>query len=84
MRVYDRQERLVEAHINGRRDDFAVAEFFAYALEDQDVRVNRHTDGQNHAGDAGERQVAPKRTRAASSRIRLRINAITALTPEPL
>ena len=34
----------------------SVAQFFADALEHQNVGVDAHADGQNHAGDAGQRQ----------------------------
>jgi len=36
--------------------DFTVAQFLADALEDEDVGIHAHADGQDDAGDARKRQ----------------------------
>ena len=40
--------------MEGGDEGFACAEFFAHALEDEDVGIDRHADGEHEAGDAGE------------------------------
>ena len=62
--------------------DFAVAQLFANALEDQNVGVHAHADGQDDAGDAGQSEDRAASASAASKINRFRIKARTALAPE--
>jgi hypothetical protein len=45
-----------KARVNRRRNRFARAKLFTNALEDQHVGIDRHTDGEDDAGDAGQRE----------------------------
>ena len=56
MRVDDRAERAVEARLDGRARQLADLQLLTDPLEDQDVRVDRHADGQRDAGDTRQRQ----------------------------
>src|SRR5438067_9511363 len=56
VRVDDRAEGAGEAVLDGRAHGLAVAQLLADALEDEHVRVDGHAEGQDDAGDAGERQ----------------------------
>src|SRR5262245_24894851 len=55
VRVEDRPEGLLEAGGDGRARRAPGAELLADALEDDDVRVHRHADGEHEPGDAGHR-----------------------------
>ena len=56
MRVDDRAERARKTRVDGRAHRLAQAQLFADALEDQDVRVDRHADREHDARDAREGQ----------------------------
>ena len=58
------------------------AQLVADSLEDQHVRVHRHADAENHAGDPGQVSVALKTASPANRITRLRMSAITALRPD--
>src|SRR5690348_15352915 len=53
VRIDDGQKSLVETDIHGGSVGFAVAQFFAYALEDEHVGVNAHTYSEHNSGNAG-------------------------------
>ena len=53
-------ERLVIPALVGRSQALAGREFFAHALEDQDVGIDRHTDRQNDTCEARERHRRPE------------------------
>src|SRR5215475_1292081 len=48
--VDDRGEGALEPRVDGGPDGLAEPEFLPDALEDQDVRVDRHADGQHDPG----------------------------------
>ena len=50
-------ERTLEARVNGALDGLAGSHFLLDALEDNDVCVNRHTDGQDNTCNARQGQV---------------------------
>ena len=52
MGINDCEKCAVEAKLDSRSIGFAVAQFFANALENKDVRVHAHADGKNHARNA--------------------------------
>ena len=54
MGVDDGEKGFVEPGLHGGRGGFAVAQLFADALEDQDVGVHAHADGEDNAGDTGQ------------------------------
>ena len=54
MRVKNRAERFVVRRFERILERLAAADFVAQAFIDQHVRVHRHTDGQHHAGNAGQ------------------------------
>ena len=56
VRVDNRPPGFIETGVHRRHDRLAGPQFLADALEDQHVRIHRHTDGQDHAGDARQRQ----------------------------
>ena len=58
--VDDGREGPIEPGFNGRNRRLVVAQLFADALVDQDVRVNRHADGEQDPGDTRQRQRRPK------------------------
>src|ERR1700743_2643930 len=47
VRIDDSPPRLAETRVHGRRNRFTCAQFFPYALENQHVRIDRHTDRQD-------------------------------------
>ena len=53
--VDDRHERLVVASDERGLERLADVQLLAHALEDEDVGIDRHADGEHHAGEAGER-----------------------------
>ena len=53
--VHDGREGLAEAALVGADQVLAEGDLLAHALEDQDVRVHRHADGEHDAGEAGQR-----------------------------
>ena len=57
--VENGRERAAEAGVDRVDRRAAAAHFFADALVDQHVAVDRDADGQHDAGDAGQRQRAP-------------------------
>src|SRR5687767_13507932 len=56
VRVDDRRERLGEAVLDRRLRSTPRPELLPDPLEDEDVRVDRHADGEDEAGDAGKSQ----------------------------
>ena len=56
VRVDDGAPGVAEALVDRGADGLAAIEFLADALEDQEVRVDRHTDGEHEAGDARQRE----------------------------
>ena len=54
--VKNRRKRLGITGFHRVLHVLAAGEFLADTCKDQDVRVNRHTDGQNDTGDTGQRQ----------------------------
>src|SRR5260221_901381 len=56
VRIDDRAEGAGEAVLDGRADGLALAQLFADALEHQYVRIDGHTEGQDDAGDARQRE----------------------------
>jgi len=55
MGIRNRRQRLHEAALGWRwRATCPQASLFAHALENQDVRVDRHADGQHDAGETGK------------------------------
>src|SRR5262245_9163256 len=54
--VDDRRERALEACVDRRSDGLPEPELLTDALEDEDVRVDRHADRQHDPGDARQRQ----------------------------
>src|SRR5207302_6085811 len=54
--IDNRQKGFVEAGINAARCGLTVAQFFADTLEDENVGVHTHADGQDDASDTGKRQ----------------------------
>ncbi len=55
VRVENRGEGLFIGGLDGVLEGFAGGDFLAQAFVDQHVGVHRHADGQDHAGDAGQR-----------------------------
>src|ERR1700676_29806 len=64
VRVDNGQESFREAGIDRGSRRLAVAQFFANTLENQDVRVHAHTNGQNHAGNARQCQNRAERSQS--------------------
>ena len=62
MCVDNGQESLVEAGLHGGAGRLPVAQFLANALEYQDVGIDTHADGQNHAGNAGQSKHCTKKS----------------------
>ena len=58
-------QSMVEAILDGYGGGLAVTDLFADALEDEDVGVDAHTDGEDDASDAGERQGGVREAHAA-------------------
>ena len=56
VRVDNRQEGAIKPSIHGRGRRFPVAQFFPDALKNKHVGIDAHADGQDHAGDARQRQ----------------------------
>src|SRR6266545_1793993 len=56
VRVDDGREGLREAVLDRRARSAAAPQLFADPLEDQHVRVDRHANGEDEAGNAGQRQ----------------------------
>ena len=54
--VDDRGERPLVAGVDRRARGLAEPQLLADALVDQHVRVDRHTDREHDAGDAGQRE----------------------------
>jgi hypothetical protein len=54
VRVHDGGERLAKAALIGADEVLAEGDLLAHTLEDEDVRINRHTDGEHDAGEAGQ------------------------------
>src|SRR5258708_7217748 len=54
--IDDRAEGSREAVLDGSPDRLPIAELLANALEDEDIRVDGHTECEDDAGDAGQRQ----------------------------
>src|SRR6202022_593969 len=61
VRIDNGQKRFVETSLDGRRRRFAIAQFFSDALEDQNVGIHAHTDGQNDPGDTRQGQNGAER-----------------------
>ena len=59
--VDDGPPRLIETRIHGRDNCLARPQLLADTLENQYVRIHRHTDGQNHSGDSRQRQHGNRR-----------------------
>ena len=55
IRVHDRPKRITETCGDRSRTSFAVGKLFFDALENDNVCIDRHTDRQNHTGDARKR-----------------------------
>src|SRR5262249_33854211 len=54
--VNNRPKSIVKASIHGGKRGFAVAQFFADALKDQNVGVHAHADDQDDTNDAQQDQ----------------------------
>src|SRR5262252_3516282 len=61
VRVDDGQKGLVETGVDGGGSRLAVAQFFADALEDENIGVHAHTDRQDDTGDAGKSKHGARR-----------------------
>src|ERR1051325_10415131 len=67
VRVDDRGERAREALLDRRARRLALAQLFADALEHEHVRIDGHAEGQNDAGDAGQRQRGDRKSTRLNS-----------------
>ncbi len=76
-------ESVSEALIDGSRRRFAGTQLFTNTLEDEHVGVDAHTDGEDDAGDARQRQQYPVKPMNPSRITRLRNSARSALMPAP-
>ena len=56
IRVENRRERAFETGLNRQAQYFTGRDFFLKAFENQNVRVDRHTDGKNDTSDARQGQ----------------------------
>ena len=80
--VDDGPEGAGEAGVDRGAHRLARAQLFADPLEDQDIGVHRHADGQHDPRDAGQRQRGVKPAMAAMRISRLRERATSAIRPE--
>src|SRR5579862_441601 len=56
VRIEDRRPGMSKPLLHSHRGRFARAYLFADALKDQHVRIDAHTDGENHSGYSGQGQ----------------------------
>ena len=60
MRVNDGDKRSVIAGVQRQAGGLSRPQFFADSFKDQNIRVHRNADGQEHARDAGQGQRRPE------------------------
>jgi len=81
MGIDDRHKRALKTSIYCRRNRFTATQLFAYAFEDQNVGIDRHTNGQDYTSNSGSVRTAEKLIKPAIRITRLIIKATIALTP---